>query len=201
MLVHSGLKKVFRMTPEFANLLGGGFEVISDEILDAIVANRELGQYKDTSFYDRLPLSGQLRPDLLLPRHFFISLTTLALKALTPSPATLACRAEELLLWWTLVFAREMAQHQDEWSDALESEYRDFIDSVFCDTDFLFMYDPKADGIERLETLGVKSLSVDHWFLPFDRHHPVNPLTWPEDKHFWYKNWKKFTYPDGDKKC
>lgn len=201
MLVHSDLKKIFRITPEFADLLGCGFELISDEILDAIVAERELQTCHGTPFYDRLPLSGQLRTDLPLSRNFLFALSTLALKTLTPPPATLACRAEELLLWWTLEFSREVAHHQDEWSDALESEYRDFIECVFYDTDFLFMYDPKADGIEKLDTLGVKSLSVDHWFLPFDRRQTVNPLTWPEDKHFWFKNWKNFTYPDGDTQC
>ena len=117
----------------------------------------------------------QLRPDLPLPRNFLIALDTLALKSLTAPPATLACRAEELLLWWTLEFAREMAHHKKEWSDAIETEYKDFVNRIFYDTDFLFLYNPKADGIEKLKELGVKSLSVDHWFLPFNRHHTVNP--------------------------
>ncbi|MFT5366730.1 MAG: hypothetical protein ACI8V2_001679 [Candidatus Latescibacterota bacterium] len=197
MLVCANTKNIFRITPEFAKQLGGGFELISDEILDAIVAVRELKQYKDTSFFDRLPLSGQLRPDLPLPRNFLIALDTLALKALTAPPARLACRAEELLLWWTLEFAREVAHLEETWSDALETEYKDFVDCIFYDTDFLFLYDPKADGIETVQELGVKSLSVDHWFLPFNRHLTINPLTWPENKRFWHKSWKNFKYPNG----
>jgi hypothetical protein len=93
------------------------------------------------------------------------------------SSSTPSSVAEEMLLWHMIDLAHERAA---EGGRAGSVEAMEFLrDALFQDTDFLFLFDPKFDGIEESrmgEQLGVGHVHSSEWFLPFgnaqDDPHP-----------------------------
>ncbi len=75
----------------------------------------------------------------------------------------------------------------------LFEDKEDFLVAVIGDLDFLMMYAPSMDGIDRIEALGTGSFSVDDWFQPYSLPGAItNPLTWPEEIAYLYEKWESF---------
>ena len=65
--------------------------------------------------------------------------------------------------------------------------------AVIGDLDFLMMYAPSMDGIDRIEALGTGSFSVDDWFQPYSLLGAItNPFMWPEELAYPYETWENF---------
>lgn len=63
-----------------------------------------------------------------------------------------------------------------------ENSMEEVIDRVYEDTDFLFLFDPRYDGVDESELgkrLGMQSLRFETWFDPFDGGSPVHPYVAP----------------------
>ena len=68
-----------------------------------------------------------------------------------------------------------------------------FLVAVIGDLDFLMMYAPSMDGIDRIEAWGTGSFRVDNWFQPDSLPGAItNPLTWPDEIAYLYEKWESF---------
>jgi len=199
MLTVDGEEEVYRLKPRFAEMLGLSMEHLERDLLDCINAIANESDLKETWIYKIFPpLARQhLKADLCL--DFLNTTATMAQKTLGPEPASLASRAEEIVLEWALrgmeIMNDQLNEDGKHWSK-LADEITSYEDAVFADDDYKFMWDPAWDGAEHIKGLGTGSLRVKDWFLPFKEGNITNPLTWPEDKKFWHKNWAGFEYPD-----
>lgn len=192
MLVADGTDDIYPIGQEFATHLGNATRDVYAEIFGSLSDLIKNGTLEDTWLYKKLPPLGRLKfkanPDA---HNFLYALISLAEKMFGPRPAAPACRSEEMLLWWII---ERMEVFGDADTSILENG-RDFLDHVLADTDFLFLYDPKYDGIEDFEQLAIGSLDPDHWFLPYYGKADTHPLTWPEQIEFRHEKWKGFKYP------
>jgi hypothetical protein len=65
-----------------------------------------------------------------------------------------------------------------------EFDFDDFVDEVFEDTDFLFLFNEDLNGIQHTpaqNTLHTANLDFDDWFLPFREGLQVHPYAVGED--------------------
>ena len=105
----------------------------------------------------------------------------MAIKIFGPTKSQLGCTAEELLFYWTVEGARAVsAPMKDDVNDELE----DYFDSALEDTDFIFLFDPKYDGIDKIKELHIQSLDPKDWFIPFNPDRETSPLAWPDKANF-----------------
>jgi len=95
----------------------------------------------------------------------------------------LACRAEEFALNAVLTQIRIEADTDENPIRDLDQTLAQVTDAAFDDIDFLFAFDPAADGIDDPDTdagrfMGIGSLHPRHWFDPFNDRRP-HPLVHP----------------------
>lgn len=197
MLTYATTDEPFPMSPELAQHLGSGSEYTHDRLRESWESLLSPEEEKDSTWlYDRLPQGARLRTSTSLCANFVFTSVILNFKLFTPRTYGLNCRAEELLLWWILDEARGLEEGDGTWCDDLREQREAFIDGVFTDLDFVLMYEPALDGIETEPALGVGSLALDHWFLPFTEDAlEISPFLWPADKGYWHPNWRDFRYP------
>jgi hypothetical protein len=101
-------------------------------------------------------------------RRFFVTLVTVAWKLAQPEQIPLACVAEELVAWALIRRARVYLDLYDKPQSA--HDFTEFIDVLFADVDFLFLYEPAYDGIDQTEIgarAGMTSLAFADWFHRF----------------------------------
>jgi len=97
-----------------------------------------------------------------------VTLLTVGYKLAQPEPPhlLLSCTAEELALRALVDEAKELLAQ-----DGIEADFALFEDDVFEDTDYEFLFQPEADGIEdsaEAARLGISRLRFDEWFTRFD---------------------------------
>lgn len=147
--------------------------VMFDEFADDLGLLWTEGDFADTTMIDILPRAFLPRYDYDFAKRLFASFCTVVWKVLAPEQFELACVAEEMLLDGLL--QRTKDETDDE---AIVEGLDEFIDAAFQDTDFLFLFDPKFDGIQDLPEaahLRIGFLHFDEWFAPFDNVPYVHP--------------------------
>lgn len=110
----------------------------------------------------------------LFAKQFLVCLITVAAKLTSGRPFTLASVAEEMALY-AIIENTEV--------DEVEYDFDDFIDEVFEDTDFLFMFEEDTNGIQHTpiqKALGSANLDFEHWFRPFRDEDAVHPYVAPD---------------------
>ena len=114
----------------------------------------------------------------LFYKQFAVCLITVAWKLAQPEHLPLSSLAEELAAHAIIreAMARLEMEEEEEGAEekGVQEEKREpcdaFIDAYFEDTDFEILFEDRYDGIDETEiakVLGMSSLAIGDWFLPF----------------------------------
>lgn len=135
--------------------------------------NTHVGMYLPTRYlYKYTPLFF---------KKFAVCLITVAWKLAQKEPMPLASVAEELAAWVIVQEAKRLLD--DEFEEATEEDnLEEFVDTLYEDLDFQFLYSDAHDGIEEThvgQQMGIFSLAFDGWFKPFsdEADYIVHPYT------------------------
>ena len=186
------------LSPDLADRLGGAFQMVGDLLMESMEQmfydpDEEKWHLEATWIYDKLPQKYQARLTPYMITQFYQALCMLSLRVLGPSQSRCACRAEELLLYWSVEQIKIFNDNQG--SGFEDDEADEFQEDFQEDFDFELMYDPMFDGVEYNEQMGTGSFSLEHWFLPFNDERITCPLSWPEKIGFYHPNWRDYKYP------
>lgn len=125
------------------------------------VANTTIGMY--------LPERYLYKYTPLFCKQFIVCFVTITWKLAQAKHTLFASLAEELAAWTLVREAQRLLQ--DDLEGATDKDNLDaFIDEIFEDTDFEFLFDDAYDGIDETavgEAMGMTSLAFDDWFKPF----------------------------------
>jgi hypothetical protein len=113
----------------------------------------------------------------LFAKQFLTCLLTVAWKLTSKEKIVLASVAEEMAL-------HALIQNAQGPTGEEEFDFDDFIDEVFEDTDFLWLFDAEFNGIQHTPaqaTLRTANLDFDDWFRPFRDASPVHPYVAGDD--------------------
>lgn len=154
--------------------LAAGIDLLIDQFFDDFAYNGrgDLVAVGDTTLTWHLPPRYLPKYTSKFLKQFAVCIITVAWKLAQPKPPILASIAEELAAWTILTTAQvhiELAQEVNH-KQTIEDLFGSFIDMLFEDTDFLFLFDPEHDGIETTtvgQMLGMTSLAFADWFRPF----------------------------------
>ena len=179
-----------------ADRLGGAMASVSDELFRSFEEgqlDRKAGKwdYGDTWLGLTVPerFVRQLTPGIV--RNFVYALGAVSARILGPVQTRAACRAEEMLVYWTI--ERLKAHNAALDGNEEDAEADQFLEDYLEDFDFEFLYDPRHDGIDQIA--GIGSLSMEHWFLPYNHSRVTCPITWPEKIAYHHPNWRHTRYP------
>jgi hypothetical protein len=153
------------LTPAMWDALGGAGDVLIDCYCDDLAHLASGGAFAGTFMAGDLPAVFQRRYDYLFAKKFLSCLMTVVWKLQAPEQYELACVAEELALYALIEQARAELDER-----GVDADFGDFCDDAFQDLDFLWLFDPKYDGIADSPEgvyLGVGYLRVEEWFEPF----------------------------------
>jgi len=160
--------------------LSNAFDTIYDEIRNDIeTLSKNENEQDNTWLWDQLPPLGRGDLDLNMAFNLLTSLITLVYKFHIEKKLMLGSRAEELLLY----IAIEQAQALAEVDEVALEDFGDFIDCIFEDTDFLFLYEPEHDGIDQSpigEMMRIGSLLPKDWFKSYNKPRNPHPFFWPD---------------------
>ena len=153
------------LTPVMWEALHGAGDVLIDSYCDDLAHLSTGGAFDATFMSSDLPRRYLARYDYLFAKRFFTCLVTVVWKLGAPEQYDLACVAEEMALHALIEQATMDLERR-----GVEADFGDFCDDAFQDLDFLWLFDPKYDGIEDSPEgafLGVGNLHFDEWFTPF----------------------------------
>lgn len=182
----------YPLTKKLAQSLGAGAEILWDNIVETLVHLHNDGKPEETKFYNDLPFLGRPVLNGRWCSSFLSALDMLVFKMLGRMPTQLSCTAEELLFYWV---TNNAVEHRELMEDQYRKDIDDYVEMILEDEDFLFLFDPRFDGIDKIKELRMQSLKPEHWFLPFNEDRITHPYTWPESLAFYHPNWKKFKFP------
>jgi len=150
------------MDPELKTRLKMGFDFVEDDLKESFdeISSGESNSWLVGVFPPRYR-SHISREMCLL---FMGLLQVLRPKILGPNPR-LGCRAEELLLAWVADAVRDV--YEEQTGESVDEVLGDFLEDVYEDTDYKFLYDDRFDGVENIPQLGMGPMSPEDWFQPF----------------------------------
>jgi hypothetical protein len=154
-------------------------DAMFDEFSDDLGLLRTEGHFVDTSMIDDLPRAFLPRYDYDFAKRIFACFNTVLWKVFAPEPFELACVAEEMLLHGLL--RRATSETGD---GGIAEGLDEFVDVAFQDTGFLYLFDPRFDGIQDSpegQYLRVAFLRFEEWFAPFDNVPYVHPYALGRD--------------------
>jgi hypothetical protein len=167
------------LAPSKREALAAGIEILIDELFEDFThtGRDELEDMAGTTLAWHLPLHylPKYTPPFL--KQFSVCIMTVAWKLAQPKPRVLSSIAEELATWAILTAAKQHIELLQEEEDEDNSEqtaedlFEDFVEVLFEDIDFLFLFDDAYDGIETStvgQMLAMTSLSFADWFRPFN---------------------------------
>ncbi len=135
-----------------------GIDITVDHLIDDITAllHEDNADIDDTFIVADLPELYRPLYKPLFPKRFLACMLTVAWKLVAPGAHRLASVAEELALHTVI---RSATIHLDE--AGVKADFDPLYDLAFEDTDFMFLFDRRFDGIEDSEIggkLGVANL-------------------------------------------
>ncbi len=139
-------------------------DMLIDNIFDGISGVQDNKDVADTMIGAFLPERYMLRYSPLFLRQFAASIITVAWKLAQAEHMLLSSLAEEVAAWMIVNMAKAILEEK------MEDAFDDFINIYFEDTDFLYLFDDAYDGIDESQVgqiMGMSSLALDDWFLPF----------------------------------
>jgi hypothetical protein len=168
-----------RLDPAYQDALFRSIDLCIDHAFADVAALLHDGTWDDLLFLnDALPDRPMYvqRYTPLLAKEFLVCLITVAGKLTSGADIRLASVAEEMAL-------HALIENASGPSGQEEFDFDDFIDDVFEDTDFLFLFDEKLNGIQHVpaqQSLGTTNLDFENWFRPFRDAVPVHPYAGPD---------------------
>jgi hypothetical protein len=187
----SGLERL--LDDEIEEVILQAIEIIDDEFAEEIagrIARVDHGGPK--TFSDQyLPRVYRSWYSVRLVRRLHICFVQVVARLATDTWVGLACRGEEFVLHAILDQARavaEIVEKPAQFMEKLERSLTELAEIAFDDYDFLFAFDPAADGIDDPTTdhghqFGMAApLHPRSWFDPIGQL-PVHPLvsSWAEE--------------------
>ena len=158
-------EKSYPLPKNITNLLRSGAELLWDDIMESLIHLYNGGKPEDTNFFDDLPPIGRPILNVRLRTNFLRALDMLTFKMFGTIPMAFGCTAEELLFHWIIRNAKVCAD--DDGNDSMEKELDDYWEAALEDSDYLYLFDPKYDGIDTIKELHIQSLNPKDWFSPF----------------------------------
>ncbi len=165
---------------------GVASDLVDDQFVEEIASRMatigpDAGRFSFSS--QHLPRRYREHYNVLLVRRVHICFLTVVDHLAQDLWPGLACRAEELALHAILTQLRIDADTTETPIRSLDERLAQVTDAAFDDIDFLFAFDPAADGIDDPDTdagqlMGIGSLHPRHWFDPFNDRRP-HPLVHP----------------------
>jgi hypothetical protein len=167
--------------PPLVSALEEAIWVSLDQALDDLVTlgrARDLA-WDDLAFLSDLPRRYRDGYTPLFAKKFVTCLVVATHKMADPrvQPGILACVAEELAASMVLRKAEDVLVERSELSGVPNAppDLGPAYDLLFEDLDFMRLYDPAANDVERdpaaETTLGLTNLAFDCWFEPFTDHY------------------------------
>jgi hypothetical protein len=153
------------LTPDMWDALCRAGDVLIDSYCDDLTRLQAGGDFAGTFLASDLPECRLRGYDYLFAKKFLACLMTVVWKLQAPEHYELACVAEELALYALIEQARGDLDER-----GIDAEFGDFCDDAYQDMDFLWLFDPKYDGIEdspEAAFLGIGNLRFEEWFEPF----------------------------------
>jgi hypothetical protein len=153
-------------------------DMLIDESCEDIAALLDGEDFAQVTLADYLPPRYRHRYNVLFAKQFLTCIILVSWKLRAPGYTPLACVAEELALGAIIQRAKALLE-----SDGEASDFGEFEDNVFEDTDFEQLWDPQLDGLSNSELgryLGMASLDFRDWFKPFRPEYLVHPYVEPE---------------------
>ncbi len=185
------------LTIEQRDALHIACSVLTDNFFgDIIDLGAQDAEFADTDMGSYLPQRYLPFYSLGFAKQFLVTFTTVCWKLAQPGRLMLSSLAEELALVVLLEEANEqldsmqedihvieLAEAEESPKALLEEEGEDnseedgpfyvywpFVESVLEDVDVMMLYDDQFDGIDQTELaeqMGLPSLSLEKWFVPF----------------------------------
>lgn len=149
-------------------------EILADEYAADIRSLERGDPSEETSMAGYLPRKYILRYDLAFAELFKAAFGSVVNKLWAKECYVLDSTAEELAL-------DSIVREAEVWLEehGKHAKLDGFYDSVFWDTDFEYLFDPKMDGIETDEEIAKQmnlvNLEFDRWFVPFDSSRTMRP--------------------------
>ena len=180
------------LTKKQIKYLSAAFDLIHDEIQNDIITLSKDQKDEDlTWLWAVLPPLGRANLNLALAFKLLTTITTISYKFHTEEKFVLGNLAEEIILHEATNLALSLA----EMNHVQINDFEAFIYAVYQDTDFLFLYNPKYDGIELDDVgklMGITSLSPKDWFNPFNN-------TQLDSHPFFWESTNKLNFPANNK--
>ena len=146
---------------------------------DIITLAKDEDAHEGLWIWNELPPVGRAALDMPMLFKLFTAFITLVYKFHSEEEFRLGNRAEELLLYIAIEYAKGLAETAGEEIE----EFEDFKVYAFEDEDFLMMYEPKFDGFEESEhgeMMGIGSLSPKEWFEAYNEPKNPHPFFWEQ---------------------
>jgi hypothetical protein len=153
------------LTPAMWEALCGAGDILIDCYCQDLAQLIGDGAFSDTFMAADIPDRYLRRCDYLFAKKFLACLTTVVWKLQAPEQYEIACVAEELALYALIEQARGQLDER-----GVDADFGEFCDDAYQDLDFLWLFDPKYDGIEESPEgafLGIGNLRFEEWFEPF----------------------------------
>lgn len=128
--------------------------------------------WENTMMSIHLPQRYAHRYDLGFAKRVFDTAVVVQFKLGHDEWWTLDTTAEEIVMYALLRRAQDLAREAGR--SFTEGAVRTYMDSLYGDTDFEMLFDPRFDGAEDdtdlIERLGIDHLPWGTWFEPFPGH-------------------------------
>ncbi|MDA1128169.1 MAG: hypothetical protein O2913_05670 [Chloroflexi bacterium] len=130
---------------------------------------------------EALPKRYSTRYSPLFCHRFIICMSSVAERLVQPERIAPIprCTAEALALHILIEHATALLKDVRR----IDADFCEFMTQAFRDTDFLKLYEANEDGSKASPADGSsvpKHLDLNDWFIPFDRHVPVNPFVYED---------------------
>ncbi|EFH85638.1 hypothetical protein [Ktedonobacter racemifer] len=142
--------------------------VIIDEAFENLKDLEDGESVSQTIFGLYLPPRYLPKYNYLFCKSFTVCLITALYKLTLPEGTRFASVAEELAAWVIIQKAEGILE-----PGANEDPFEDFVQTIFEDEHFQYLYQDAFDGIDETDAgaqMGMASLSFDDWFKPFNEN-------------------------------
>ena len=160
--------------------LEASVDVLIDELFEDLREWDETAlDFGNTVFAIYLPQRYASRYTPLFLKQFTVCVITVGWKLAQAQPIRLASLTEELAAWAIINRAKVVLEVS---SELIDSSFNEFIDAYFEDTDFLYLYDNKYDGIDETalrDIMGLPSLKLQDWSKPYRDGIDINSTIHP----------------------